>query len=45
MKHFRQTANRTRLLAAPVLPVDLLAYMHAVGAGIVLRLVTVINRS
>ena len=25
MKHFRQTANRTRLLAAPVLPVDLLA--------------------
>ena len=23
MKHFRQTANRTRLLAAPVLPVDL----------------------
>ena len=25
MKHFRQTANRTRLLAAPVLAVDLLA--------------------
>ena len=49
VKHETLPANRTRLLAAPVdllpvLAVDLLACAK-VGAGIVLRLVTVINRS